>query len=221
MLNKLEFLGWTSAGCCVILNYESKKTQIDCGINHDQTGITEYYQTHLHPDHFKLPHWNHLKKNNPNITIKTHNKLPVPHCNVDKTTCITSAYSINDEGTKLFFITDFGSIPAWAENLDLSKYDILCIECNYDEYAYKDCMNIPLHQIRSLSDSGHLSNKQCLEFIKLTNFNPNGTIVFIHPSSVKQPNMFNIFNPLPQKKIMVSNTHKNIYFKNNKCVGEI
>jgi hypothetical protein len=47
-LNKAEFFGWTSAGCCVILHYDNGKKQIDCGISHDQNNISEYYQTHFH-----------------------------------------------------------------------------------------------------------------------------------------------------------------------------
>lgn len=74
-------------------------------------------------------------------------------------------YTVEYKEKKFTFATDLGYVsPAAAEHLKAADY--MVFESNYDEQMLKNGP-YPVHlQNRIMADTGHLSNKQCADFLE-------------------------------------------------------
>ncbi|MCX8057842.1 MAG: MBL fold metallo-hydrolase [Spirochaetes bacterium] len=83
----------------------------------------------------------------------------------------SSCFFFNIEGVNIFYLTDTGKIDSQMHNLGFIS-DLIFLESNYDEnMLINGTYPINLKK-RIISDFGHLSNKQSIEFIKyLLNMN--------------------------------------------------
>jgi hypothetical protein len=102
------------------------------------------------------------------------------------------------------------------KTLDLSEYEILCIECNYNAISVANIKFEDIKSIRQFSRVGHLSNLQALDFILKTKFNlsKNGRILFLHKSyQYADKNTWTVFESLKQPYI-IAEKGQIIYCKN-------
>ena len=85
----------------------------------------------------------------------------------------------------LGYATDLGHAPA-AFLLHMAGVDLLAIESNYDEHMTKTSARPAFVNRRNLSDSGHLSNDQCLAAVRaIGELSPHGNprrVVLLHRS---------------------------------------
>jgi hypothetical protein len=106
-----------------------------------------------------------------------------------------------------------GGVTDWVMNgsIDLSSYDLLLIECNWD-YAYVNGLPNSFRKIQTISKKRHLSNLECYKFIIDSHFNTAGNIIFLHKSTEHTTeNTFTMFNSLSQKWIIAERNITVIY----------
>ena len=69
----------------------------------------------------------------------------------------------------------------------MAGVDLLCIECNYDEHMTTTSSRPSWVNRRNMSDSGHLSNEQCYQAVRMiADAGPVGLprdVVLLHRSS--------------------------------------
>ena len=100
----------------------------------------------------------------------------------------TIAYRFDSDGPAsggLGYATDLGHAPA-AFLLHMAGVDLLAIESNYDEHMTRTSARPAFVNRRNLSDSGHLSNDQCLAAVRaIGELSPHGNprrVVLLHRS---------------------------------------
>lgn len=172
-------------------------------INIQASQIDYLFITHTHSDHIKgLEVF--LKKNNPTIisskllinklkedydieksivmedkiVLKTINitKIQSSHDDVD---CIGFLFEYNKES--LVYITDTGYINSKCHKLIENK-NIYMVESNYDDDLMLSS-SYPHHlKMRIISDSGHLSNIQCANYLKKVIGSNTEKIILLHLS---------------------------------------
>lgn len=100
----------------------------------------------------------------------------------DVDNCFGFIFKEGTKGNKTYgYITDTGYIP--VEYLDLIKnLQVLSIEANHDVKMLQNSSRPLILINRILSDCGHLSNKQCISYMKTLNYDYVKTLILSHIS---------------------------------------
>ncbi len=98
----------------------------------------------------------------------------------------TIGYRLDTHAGSVGYATDLGHAPP-ALVQHMAGVDLLCIECNYDEHMTTTSPRPSWVNRRNMSDSGHLSNEQSLEAVRMiADASPVGLprdVVLLHRSS--------------------------------------
>ncbi len=98
----------------------------------------------------------------------------------------TIGYRFDTPAGSVGYATDLGHAPA-ALIQHMAGVDLLCIECNYDEHMTTTSARPSWVNRRNMSDSGHLSNEQSFEAVRMiADAGPVGLprdVVLLHRSS--------------------------------------
>ena len=98
----------------------------------------------------------------------------------------TIGYRFDTGAGSVGYATDLGHAPASLIK-HMAGVDLLCIECNYDEHMTTTSPRPSWVNRRNMSDSGHLSNEQSFEAVRMiADASPVGLprdVVLLHRSS--------------------------------------
>jgi hypothetical protein len=200
ILKEVESLGWTSDGCTIFLHFDDGVDRLDAGIN-DMRCCDNFYLSHNHHDH--------------NACIKIVNaknkifgsEIKCFHSNANSPTLIdTYGYWIREQ---VLFITDTGKIPTFPKDFDFKKVKTLIIECNYNKLWVNHFKPyIPVYQLRSIRDNGHLSDIDCISFI--IDFIPRDCLILLIHETTNEttiPN-YDMFATLPNNVVRMSQPNR-------------
>lgn len=211
-MHKINCYGWTSDGCCLEIPSSDGKTIyfFDCGNNLNINKMFKkrdfsnnkivYYKSHEDKDH-----WNekNYKKMKTAAVFEEHWKdgIEMEHSsNLMAQREGSFCHSVEIDGKKIFWLTDCGSKALEKlKNYDLSTFDFLFIECNWDYFEITNHES-GFRKAQCMCGTRHLSNLACYKFICDSNFNHNGRVLLLHASDSHMTSKgYCMFAGLPQK----------------------